>query len=299
MPTTRTGDDQMSADEALARRLQQEESEAHAEDQANARATFLQHVSAAPPTRAPPSQASAGYGTERINVAPSGRSKCHECDNFIARGELRWQRNRNFYCLDCLPIRHHIRTVNLPGFRQLNTEQQNLARRRIASAAARAAREGRYEEYRRNPNAPADRAPENPLEVLQRVLSQQPNPNPGEVLPAPVRRRQQLVAHLRERLRNLGMMGVPLHQIIMMGNGGHQPGELAPERKATKKEINALPKCRVRADEDLGACCICLDEMTKGVQVRKLPCNHKYHPKCIDKWLERNKCCPMCKQDIA
>ena len=80
---------------------------------------------------------------------------------------------------------------------------------------------------------------------------------------------------------------------------GGGAGELPQDRKATKQQIASLPKCKVKADEDLGACCICLDEMTKGVQVRKLPCNHKYHPKCIDKWLLRNKCCPMCKQDIA
>jgi hypothetical protein len=126
---------------------------------------------------------------------------------------------------------------------------------------------------------------------------------PQEGMTPTIRRRHELVQHLRQRLRNLGMMGamggMPLHLLMQMGGAeGHAPGELAPGRRASKKLINALPKCKVGADEDLGACCICLDEMTKGVQVRKLPCDHKFHPKCIDKWLLRNKCCPMCKKDI-
>lgn len=38
------------------------------------------------------------------------------------------------------------------------------------------------------------------------------------------------------------------------------------------------------ADGELG-CSICTENFTTGEDVRVLPCNHKYHPACIDPWL--------------
>jgi hypothetical protein len=36
--------------------------------------------------------------------------------------------------------------------------------------------------------------------------------------------------------------------------------------------------------EHLG-CSICTEDFEKGEDVRVLPCNHKFHPACIDPWL--------------
>lgn len=38
------------------------------------------------------------------------------------------------------------------------------------------------------------------------------------------------------------------------------------------------------SNEHLG-CSICTEDFTKGEDVRVLPCNHQYHPACIDPWL--------------
>lgn len=37
-------------------------------------------------------------------------------------------------------------------------------------------------------------------------------------------------------------------------------------------------------DEDLG-CSICTEDFKVGEDVRVLPCNHQYHPNCVDPWL--------------
>jgi hypothetical protein len=37
-------------------------------------------------------------------------------------------------------------------------------------------------------------------------------------------------------------------------------------------------------DEGLG-CSICTDDFEKGQDIRVLPCNHKFHPECVDPWL--------------
>lgn len=38
------------------------------------------------------------------------------------------------------------------------------------------------------------------------------------------------------------------------------------------------------SDEGLG-CSICTDDFEKGQDIRVLPCNHKFHPECVDPWL--------------
>ncbi|KAI9847034.1 MAG: hypothetical protein M1838_001074 [Thelocarpon superellum] len=53
-----------------------------------------------------------------------------------------------------------------------------------------------------------------------------------------------------------------------------------------------------KKDEGLG-CSICTEDFVKGEDVRVLPCNHKYHPECIDPWLLNvSGTCPLCRIDL-
>lgn len=45
-------------------------------------------------------------------------------------------------------------------------------------------------------------------------------------------------------------------------------------------------------------CSVCFGEYESGESVRVLPCQHAYHSKCIDPWLQRNKKCAICQRDI-
>ncbi|MCJ1396560.1 hypothetical protein MMC18_009451 [Xylographa bjoerkii] len=46
-------------------------------------------------------------------------------------------------------------------------------------------------------------------------------------------------------------------------------------------------------------CSVCTDEFIKGQNVRVLPCNHKFHPECIDPWLLNvSGTCPLCRVDL-
>jgi hypothetical protein len=54
------------------------------------------------------------------------------------------------------------------------------------------------------------------------------------------------------------------------------------------KDLNKL-------DEANKSCTICLDDFVNNEKVVALPCLHYFHKKCINKWMERKKECPICK----
>jgi len=45
-------------------------------------------------------------------------------------------------------------------------------------------------------------------------------------------------------------------------------------------------------------CGVCLQDYLAGEEVRVLPCAHRFHRECIDKWLHKRLACPTCKASI-
>lgn len=46
-------------------------------------------------------------------------------------------------------------------------------------------------------------------------------------------------------------------------------------------------------------CSICCENFRDGEQLRLLPCLHRYHAACVDRWLAQSRTCPVCKHDIT
>lgn len=57
-------------------------------------------------------------------------------------------------------------------------------------------------------------------------------------------------------------------------------------------------KERVISAED-AVCCICLTKYVDNDDLRELPCNHFFHTECVDKWLNINALCPLCKKEVG
>jgi hypothetical protein len=45
-------------------------------------------------------------------------------------------------------------------------------------------------------------------------------------------------------------------------------------------------------------CSVCLEKFQEGEELRILPCFHKYHKSCIDRWFRDSPACPICKHSI-
>ncbi|CAH8362987.1 unnamed protein product [Eruca vesicaria subsp. sativa] len=47
-------------------------------------------------------------------------------------------------------------------------------------------------------------------------------------------------------------------------------------------------------------CVICLSDFVSGEKLRLLPkCNHGFHVRCIDKWLQQHLTCPKCRHSLV
>ncbi|GER45845.1 RING/U-box superfamily protein [Striga asiatica] len=62
---------------------------------------------------------------------------------------------------------------------------------------------------------------------------------------------------------------------------------------ATRASIDALPV--VSAPEPGLECPICLVEYEVNAAVKEMPCGHRFHSGCVDRWLGIRGSCPMCR----
>ncbi|KAK5129868.1 hypothetical protein LTR08_002745 [Meristemomyces frigidus] len=77
-----------------------------------------------------------------------------------------------------------------------------------------------------------------------------------------------------------------------------QTGEGAAS--ATENGIAAATNREVPTDDqDNQGCSICTEDFEIGQDQRVLPCNHRFHPACIDPWLLNvSGTCPLCRIDL-
>jgi hypothetical protein len=92
----------------------------------------------------------------------------------------------------------------------------------------------------------------------------------------------------------------PIGHVNTESTGGVGPS-LTTSRVVEGKYVATKSKTAESSDEEKALwCSICTDEFKVGEQVRLLPCNHRFHPSCIDPWLlNMNSTCPLCRIDLG
>ncbi len=74
------------------------------------------------------------------------------------------------------------------------------------------------------------------------------------------------------------------------------------EKIPLRKKLEHLPPYQlIRPNDPICSetCTICQDSFNYGIYKRELPCKHTFHKRCIDKWLDTNMSCPLCKQSFS
>lgn len=82
---------------------------------------------------------------------------------------------------------------------------------------------------------------------------------------------------------------------------GHSQPEASLVVPATQQQIIDLPVVPFShdlLDESSRSCAVCLLDYDVHDMLRRLPCEHYFHQKCCDKWLQRSNCCPLCRMVV-
>ncbi|XP_055832491.1 RING-H2 finger protein ATL78-like [Solanum dulcamara] len=88
--------------------------------------------------------------------------------------------------------------------------------------------------------------------------------------------------------------------LILVDSYSNHTNSLAANKGIKKKALKTFPIITYTTELKHSGldseCVICLSEFVVGEKVKVLPkCNHEFHVKCIDKWLNSHSSCPTCR----
>uniref|UniRef100_A0A1I7S700 RING-type domain-containing protein n=3 Tax=Bursaphelenchus xylophilus TaxID=6326 RepID=A0A1I7S700_BURXY len=80
----------------------------------------------------------------------------------------------------------------------------------------------------------------------------------------------------------------------------HEPQPIGASSECIKQctTIKSYIKDPEVPEQETERCTVCLLDFETGDEIRTLHCNHIYHIDCIDRWLQYNKKCPVCRLDM-
>jgi hypothetical protein len=69
------------------------------------------------------------------------------------------------------------------------------------------------------------------------------------------------------------------------------------------EEIKRIPvisfsKTNTKSKNHSSECTKCQFDYKEGEKLNQLNCKHTYHTHCVEEWLQNNKSCPICKEEV-
>lgn len=64
---------------------------------------------------------------------------------------------------------------------------------------------------------------------------------------------------------------------------------------ASKDSIEEMPVVEIETEGEEEECVICLEQWENGGKAKQMPCKHRFHGECIEKWLNIHGSCPVCR----
>ena len=64
------------------------------------------------------------------------------------------------------------------------------------------------------------------------------------------------------------------------------------------EKLARIPTVKVRTATS-EHCSVCLEGFSLGDEMKLLPCDHPFHPDCIDEWLKTSQKCPNCNANVS
>uniref|UniRef100_A0A3P8UVZ4 Ring finger protein 24 n=1 Tax=Cynoglossus semilaevis TaxID=244447 RepID=A0A3P8UVZ4_CYNSE len=111
-------------------------------------------------------------------------------------------------------------------------------------------------------------------------------------------------SHFSSRMPNIGFQNLPLNiYIVVFGTAIFVfilsllfCCYLIRLRHQAHKELYAYKQVGVLTLKKI--CAVCLEEFKQKDELGICPCKHAFHRKCLIKWLEVRKVCPLCNMPV-
>ena len=98
-------------------------------------------------------------------------------------------------------------------------------------------------------------------------------------------------------------MALDFQQDPSPGDGSDYERLLALDETIKRKGVSEREKLRIpvfKAEKRHVSldCCICMSRFSAASTLCKLKCGHIFHDDCLFKWLQSNRSCPTCRQEV-
>lgn len=120
---------------------------------------------------------------------------------------------------------------------------------------------------------------------------------PTEAFAGEAELRRWSAAELKEELRRLQRLA-ELRLGLSGGSAARATHQLLRAGGAVEKEELVEAVLRARGGDSGQSCVVCLAGYSAGEVLRVLPCGHRFHCDCVDRWLEQSRTCPLCSRRL-